>query len=136
MCASLAQDDTSWETRVDPGDAPNCPEPPAQQRGPTTYSVPKGAVDTHAHVIGLPPVYPFASLRSYTPPAADAAVYLAMLDATGMDHGVLIQVSVHGTNNRLMVQTLQANPQRLRCESAPSTLRGVFLRYGHGDDKA
>jgi hypothetical protein len=41
------------QTRGDPGDAPNCPGPPARQRGPTTYSVPKGAVDTHTHVIGL-----------------------------------------------------------------------------------
>ncbi len=37
-----------------------------------------------------------------------------MLDGTGMSHGVLIQVSVHGTDNRLMLDTLQANRQRLR----------------------
>ena len=37
-----------------------------------------------------------------------------MLDGTGMSHGVLIQVSVHGTNNRLMLDTLQANRLRLR----------------------
>jgi 2-pyrone-4,6-dicarboxylate lactonase len=37
-----------------------------------------------------------------------------MLDATGMTFGVLVQVSVHGTDNRLMVETLKANPQRLK----------------------
>ncbi|MBE7248195.1 MAG: amidohydrolase family protein, partial [Actinomycetospora chiangmaiensis] len=69
---------------------------------------------THAHVIGLPPAHPFVADRSYTPPAAPAEAYLAMLDATGMARGVLVQVSVHGTDNRLMVETLRAHRERLR----------------------
>jgi len=76
--------------------------------------VPPGAVDTHAHVIGLPPDYPFVDERAYTPPAAPQSAYLAMLDGTGMTHGVLIQVSVHGSDNRLMLETLRSNRQRLR----------------------
>ncbi len=96
------------------GQAPACPGPGPIQHGPTRYVVPKGAVDTHAHVIGLPPRYPFVESRSYTPPEATPDQYLAMLDATGMDHGVLVQVSVHGTDNRLMLETLRAHRQRLR----------------------
>ncbi|WP_207183429.1 amidohydrolase family protein [Methylobacterium indicum] len=92
----------------------DCPGPAPHPRGPTRFTVPAGAVDTHAHVIGLPPDYPFVAARSYTPPHAAAESYLAMLDATGMMHGVLIQVSVHGTDNRLMVETLRAHPRRLR----------------------
>lgn len=92
----------------------DCPGPAPHPRGPTRFTVPAGAVDTHAHVIGLPPAYPFVAARSYTPPQAAAGSYLAMLDATGMTHGVLIQVSVHGTDNRLMVETLRAHPWRLR----------------------
>ena len=92
----------------------DCPAPDPYPGGPTRYAVPPGAVDTHAHVIGLPPAYPFVAERSYTPPEAPAARYLAMLDATGMAHGVLVQVSVHGTDNRLMVETLRANRRRLR----------------------
>ena len=95
-------------------DIRDCPAPDPHPGGPTRYAVPPGAVDTHAHVIGLPPAYPLVAERSYTPPAAPAERYLAMLDATGMAHGVLVQVSVHGTDNRLMVETLQANRQRLR----------------------
>jgi predicted TIM-barrel fold metal-dependent hydrolase len=68
----------------------------------------------HAHVIGPPPVYPFVESRSYTAPQAGEASYLAMLDALGMQRGVLVQVSVHGTDSRLLVQTLQRHPQRLR----------------------
>ncbi|WP_305076536.1 amidohydrolase family protein [Methylobacterium sp.] len=92
----------------------DCPGPAPHPRGPTRFTVPAGAVDTHAHVIGLPPAYPFVAARSYTPPEAAAGSYLAMLDATGLTHGVLIQVSVHGTDNRLMVETLRAHPRRLR----------------------
>lgn len=92
----------------------DCLGPDPDPRGPTRYRVPPGAIDTHAHVIGTPPAYPFTPERSYTPPAAPATAYLAMLDATGMAHGVLIQVSVHGTDNRLMMETLRAHPERLR----------------------
>lgn len=94
--------------------APACPGPDPHPHGPSRYTVPAGAVDTHAHVIGGPPAYPFVETRSYTPPPATAAQYLAMLDATGMTYGVLVQVSVHGTDNRLMVETLNAHRQRLR----------------------
>lgn len=37
-----------------------------------------------------------------------------MLDATGMACGVLVQVSVHGTDNQLLAKTLRAHPDRLR----------------------
>ncbi|MET0313856.1 MAG: amidohydrolase family protein, partial [Hansschlegelia sp.] len=93
---------------------PACPGPDPRPHGATRFEVPAGAVDCHAHVIGLPPKYPFVAERSYTPPEATAERYLAMLDATGMSHGVLIQVSVHGSDNRLMLETLRANPGRLR----------------------
>lgn len=91
-----------------------CPGPAPAPHGPTRFRVPQGAVDTHAHVIGAPPDYPYVAGRSYTPPPAPAAAYLAMLDATCMTHGVLVQVSVHGTDNRLMRETLAANRARLR----------------------
>lgn len=96
------------------GSARPCPGPASDPRRPTRYAVPSGAVDTHAHVIGLPPEFPFVEGRAYTPPAAPPAAYLGMLDGTGMTHGVLIQVSVHGTDNRLMLDTLRANRSRLR----------------------
>ena len=92
----------------------DCPAPDPHPSGPTRYAVPAGAIDTHAHVIGRPPDHPFVPDRSYTPPAAPARTYRAMLDATGMAHGVLVQVSVHGTDNRLLLETLATEPGRLR----------------------
>ena len=96
------------------GGAPACPGPDPHPRGPTRYRVPAGAVDTHAHVIGAPPAYPLVPERSYTPPQAPLARYLAMLDATGMRYGVLVQVSVHGTDNRLLLEALASHRDRLR----------------------
>lgn len=96
------------------GAAPACPPPDPDPHGPTRFRVPPGAVDAHAHVIGAPPDHPFVAVRSYTPPPAPASAYLRMLDATGMTYGVLVQVSVHGTDNRLLVEALRARPGRLR----------------------
>jgi predicted TIM-barrel fold metal-dependent hydrolase len=76
--------------------------------------MPAGAVDCHAHVIGLPPRYPLVDTRSYTAPAASPQAYLAMLKATGMTHGVLVQPSVHGTDNSLIAETLRAQKGKLR----------------------
>ncbi len=101
---------------VDDGlaEARACPPPDPNPRKPARYEVPRGAADTHAHVIGLPPDYPFAGKRSYTPPQATLEHYLAMLDATGMTYGGLTQVSVHGSDNRLLLEALRAEPKRLR----------------------
>lgn len=84
------------------------------QPEPRKLSVPKGAVDTHAHVVGLPPQHPLVEGRSYEPSAASAEQYLAMLDALRLTYGVLVQVSVHGTDNTLMVTALNQHRDRLR----------------------
>jgi predicted TIM-barrel fold metal-dependent hydrolase len=101
--------------------APVCQGPDPAPHPPRRFKVPAGAVDCHAHVIGHPPRYRLVADRSYTPPEASSAAYTAMLDATGMAYGVLVQVSVHGTDNSLMVETLQAAPDHLRgvCVVAP-----------------
>ena len=101
-------------TTLSPDVIPACPGPDPHPHGPTRYQIPLGAVDTHAHVVGAPPAYPLVPQRSYTPPPAPLDRYLAMLDATGMAYGVLIQISVHGTDNRLLVEALHAHPRRLR----------------------
>ncbi len=102
------------ETALDNMSAPHCAGPHPAPRSPSRYVIPPGAVDSHSHVIGVPPQYPFVSNRSYTPPEATAGQYLDMLDKTGMTYGVLVQVSVHGIDNRMMIETINANPDRLR----------------------
>lgn len=91
--------------RLEPDPAPD-PNP----HPPRRYALPAGAVDTHAHVIG----HDWIATRSYTPHPAPPEAYLRMLDATGMAYGVLVQVSVHGTDNSLMLEAVRANRARLR----------------------
>lgn len=70
-------------------------------------------IDTHAHIFRQD--LPMVANRRYSP-AYDALVeqYLAHLDAHGLSHGVLIQPSFLGTDNRFMVEALRRYPERLR----------------------
>lgn len=86
------------------------PAPDPNPRPPRRFRLPAGSVDTHAHVIGEA----YIEERSYTPRPAPEAAYLQMLDATGVTYGVLVQVSVHGVDNSLLLQTVQRHRQRLR----------------------
>lgn len=94
-------------------EAPPCQAPLAEVR-PPAFAIPDLACDTHAHVIGAPERYRMVPDRSYTPPPASEAAYLNMLGALRMTRGVLVQISVYGTDNRCMLETLHAHPQRLR----------------------
>lgn len=68
--------------------------------------VPAGSVDTHAHV--FEPQLPMAPSRRYTPGySATLETYLDRLDAFGFAHGVLVQPSFLGTDNRYLTQALR-----------------------------
>jgi 2-pyrone-4,6-dicarboxylate lactonase len=94
------------------GMIPACPAPrePTRPRCPP----PPDACDTHAHVFGPAAQFPYAADRSYTPPDAPLAKYLAMLDAVGFTRGVLVQGSAHGQDNAAMLDALARRPDRLR----------------------
>lgn len=81
---------------------------------PRRFALPPLAWDTHAHVIGHPAEHPYVPERSYTPPPASVERYVHMLDEVGFTFGVVVQISVHGTDNSLLLKTLQAHPGRLR----------------------
>src|SRR3984885_14324414 len=100
---------TDSDSVAGPDHAPLCPGPAPVQTKPSSFAMPAGAVDTHAHVIGEPPRYPWMADRAYTPPPATPAAYLKMLDDVGSQYGVLVQVSVHGQDNSLMLDTLRSH---------------------------
>lgn len=104
-------------------DAPSIPFclPPLPDIDPPSFVMPDGAVDTHAHVVSADPAFPMVATRSYTPHPAPEAQYLAMLDAVGASRGVLVQISVYGTDNRYMLEVLRRHPQRLRGVAVAST---------------
>jgi len=89
-----------------------CP-PPREPTRPVVATPPK-ACDTHCHVFGPATQFPYAADRSYTPPDAPLAKYLAMLDTLGCQRGALVQGSAHGRDNAAMLDALERHPDRLR----------------------
>src|SRR5690554_2420462 len=86
--------------------APNATHPPQK------FRLPRGAWDTHAHVIsnGIRP--PFVQQRGYTPPQASADQFITTINTVGIDFGVLVQISVHGTDNSLILDAIKQHPTR------------------------
>ena len=84
---------------------------------PAPASLTGGDWDCHAHVFGPYDRYPLAEGRSYTPPEAVQADYLALLARLGLAHGVLVHPSACGEDHTLLLDTLAAQPQ----------LRGVVV---------
>lgn len=74
---------------------------------------PMPGIDAHAHVFTRD--LSLTSGRRYTPDY-DATLqdYLAHLDAHGLSHGVLVQPSFLGTDNRYLLDALAQAPERLR----------------------
>ena len=71
------------------------------------------AVDCHAHVFLRS--LSFAEGRRYTPDYdAPTDDYISHLDRHGLTHGVLVQPSFLGTDNRYLLGALAAHPGRLR----------------------
>ncbi|SFL02423.1 amidohydrolase [Pseudomonas sp. NFACC46-3] len=76
-------------------------------------TTPITGIDCHAHVFsrGLE----LAAVRRYTPDYdATLAQYLGHLHVHGLSHGVLVQPSFLGTDNRYLLAALRQAPQQLR----------------------
>lgn len=67
---------------------------------PPAWRVPPGATDCHFHIFGRPDRYPLSPGRAYTPPEAPMAAYAVVADTLGLQRFVVVQASVHGTDNR------------------------------------
>jgi 2-pyrone-4,6-dicarboxylate lactonase len=78
------------------------------------FAAPDGSCDCHAHVFGPYARFPLADDRSYTPPENPPTQFVRHLDALGFSRGVLVTASVHGTDNRSLLDALAAYPGRLR----------------------
>ncbi len=72
------------------------------------FDMPAGAWDTHFHVIDRQ--YGYVEDRSYTPPEATRESLLSLHGSLGIERGVFVQVSVHGTDNRAMLDALRQTP--------------------------
>lgn len=74
--------------------------------------LPDGTCDAHFHVFA--PHAPLVSPRSYTPQMETLEGWLALADSFGIARGVLVQPSVYGTDNRVLLTALANHAERLR----------------------
>src|SRR3954464_8959068 len=79
--------------------------PDPNTRAPS-WTLPKNACDTHAHVFGPPDVFPYYENRRYTPPAAPVEHYRNMQKITGLSRAVFVCPTAHGYDNRVIVDAI------------------------------
>ena len=98
-------------------EAPECAGPDPNPRKPR-LKLPSLACDTHAHIMGPKARYAYSPARIYTPPDCLLPDYLRMLATLGVERAVLVQPSVYGTDNTVMLEAIKA---------AGNSLRGVAV---------
>lgn len=67
---------------------------------------PRGSCDCHLHVFAAAARYPPGAARTYEPPAATLVDLDRMHRTLGIERAVIVQASIYGTDNRLMVDTI------------------------------
>jgi 2-pyrone-4,6-dicarboxylate lactonase len=95
-------------------DAPECAGPDFNPRQPTRMRLPARSCDTHAHIMGPKAKHAYSPARIYTPPDCLLSDYLHMLDTLGVERAVLVQPSVYGTDNTVMLEAMKTAGGRLR----------------------
>ena len=75
---------------------------------------PAGAVDAHCHVFGPESRFPYAPERKYTPCDAPKEKLFALRDFLGFGKNVIVQASCHATDNRALVDALDASAGRAK----------------------
>jgi len=87
--------------------APYCAAPDGDLRSPGE-SMGALSCDTHAHICGPGAEFSYADERIYTPPDALAEDYFKLLSVLGVERSVLVQPSVYGTDNVVMLRAMAA----------------------------
>lgn len=78
------------------------------------FRLPPGSVDAHCHVFGPGAQFPYAPQRKYTPCDASREALFALRDHLGLARNVIVQATCHGSDNRALVDALQASGGRAR----------------------
>jgi len=72
------------------------------------------ACDCHVHVIGPQDQYPMCEDRPYTPAPADIPALQQHMGRMSVGRAVIVQPSVYGTDNRCLIDCLEAEPEHFR----------------------
>ena len=107
-----------------------CPPADPEPRAPR-FSVPPLSCDCHIHVFEGER-YPYAARRGYTPPDAPLSRLLQLHRTLGIERAVLTQASVHGSDNRAVLEGSSSDPQRFRAVVAiDGSVKDSELRRMH-----
>ncbi len=82
---------------------PTIPGPDPDTRIPD-FVLPPLACDAHCHIFGPSAQYPYAPDRPYTPPDAGLDDFRALHNKLGIGRAVIVNASVHGTDNRVALR--------------------------------
>ena len=96
-----------------PSSPPVCTAPNPEPGRPRLVA-PPGTCDTHMHLFPTGDRYPLTPARSYSPPPAPLEHYRRVMAALGIARAVLVQASVHGTDNAMLLGVLRENPETFR----------------------
>lgn len=88
--------------------------PPHSHPGKPAYTLPAGSCDAHVHVYGPVARFPYAADRAYDPPEAPIERLQALHRLLGVERAVIVQATVHGTDNRAMLDAISRAPDRYR----------------------
>jgi 2-pyrone-4,6-dicarboxylate lactonase len=88
--------------------------PPHPHPKKPSFAMPAGACDAHCHVFGPAAKFPYSRDRRYTPPDAPAGSLAALHRHLGIARAVLVQASVHGSDNAAMLDAISRDPANLR----------------------
>lgn len=77
-----------------------------------TLQLPPGACDAHVHVFGPAERFPYAPGRNFTPVDAPKETLFALHDQLGIGRCVIVQSAVHGFDNRVVGDAIQAGQGR------------------------
>jgi predicted TIM-barrel fold metal-dependent hydrolase len=84
------------------------------------FRLPPLTCDVHAHVFGPFERFPLVTPRLYDPPEVSAATWQTLHRELGVERGVLIQPSVHGTDSGAMLAGVAALGAGYRAIAVPA----------------
>lgn len=92
-------------------DIPNC-EGPDPNPITTEFTPPQGTCDTHFHVFGPSDRCPYAPNRKYTPPDSPLEDYFVLMEALGIERGVVVHPNLHGSDNAVTLDAIARSDGR------------------------
>ena len=92
---------------------PTVAPPDFHPRRPSVV-LPPLACDCHAHICGPMARYPYYAKRIYTPADSLLPDYQHMLATLGVERAVLVQGSIYGTDNTVLLEALKTGGRRFR----------------------